>query len=165
MDASKSIETSTTAPLHRWLLALFAFGVVGIGTELGLLGHYEDYKQYVPLILLTLGLAGALWLAMAPSRRSLLLFRWLMVGFVVGGLTGLVLHYRTNVEFELELYPATSGWHLFWESIHGATPALAPGTMIQLGLLGMLATVRHPAAGRLGRLLQDSTKPPSGDDR
>ncbi len=158
-----SIEASTTAPLHRWLLALFVFGVLGIGTELGLLGHYEDYKQYVPLILLTLGLAGALWVAMAPSRRSLLLFRWLMIAFVVGGLTGLVLHYRTNVEFELELYPATKGWQLFWESIHGATPALAPGTMIQLGLLGMLATLRHPAAKRPEGLHRDSKKPPSGD--
>ena len=155
MDAPSSTANSTlptrAAPLHRLLLALFAFGVLGVGIELGLLGHYEAYKQYIPLILLALGLAGAVWLAAAPTRRSLLLFRWLMVGFVIGGLAGLVLHYRTNVEFVLELYPATSGWQLFWESIHGATPALAPGTMIQLGLLGMLVTVRHPAAGHLQR--------------
>ncbi|MFB3131882.1 MAG: hypothetical protein ACE10K_05095, partial [Rhodothermales bacterium] len=48
-------------------------------------------------------------------------------------------------EFELEMYPTLKGLELFWESIKGATPALAPGTMIQLGLLGWAYTYRHPA--------------------
>lgn len=147
MDAPSS-TAAPSAALHRLLLALFAFGAAGVGVELVLLGHYEDYKQYVPLTLLALGLVGALWLGVAPKRASLLAFRWLMVGFVIAGIAGLVLHYRTNTEFELELYPTMTGWRLFWESIHGATPALAPGTMVQLGLLGMLSTLRHPASSR-----------------
>ena len=57
---------------------------------------------------------------------------------VAGGIVGLILHYRGNVEFELEMHPAASGLALFWESVRSATPALAPAAMIQLGLLGLV---------------------------
>jgi hypothetical protein len=145
--------------LRRLLLALFVFGSVGVVAELGLLGHYEDYKQYIPLVLLALGLPAAGWLAVAPGRGSVVAFRGLMVLFVAGGIVGLVLHYRTNAEFELEIFPVMGGWELFWESLRGATPALAPGTMVELGLLGLLATFRHPAASRSGA--SASTTPPT----
>jgi hypothetical protein len=41
--------------------------------------------------------------------------------------------------------PDVTGWPLFWEAIRGATPALAPGAMVQLGLIGLAFTIRHPA--------------------
>jgi hypothetical protein len=63
---------------------------------------------------------------------------------VASGLLGIWFHYQGNVEFELEMYPTIGGVKLFWEAMKGATPALAPGTMIQLGLLGLLFTYRHP---------------------
>lgn len=50
-----------------------------------------------------------------------------------------------NVEFELEMYPDLSGWKLFRDSMMGATPALAPGAMVQIGLVGLAWTFRHPA--------------------
>ena len=34
---------------------------------------------------------------------------------------------------------------LFWEALAGATPTLAPGTMVVPGLLGLACTYRHPA--------------------
>jgi hypothetical protein len=33
---------------------------------------------------------------------------------------------------------------LAWDSLTGDMPALAPGTMFQLGLVGFLYTYRHP---------------------
>jgi hypothetical protein len=48
------------------------------------------------------------------------------------------------MEFELETYPSISGLALFKEAMMGATPALAPGTMIELGLIGLAYTYRHP---------------------
>ncbi len=47
--------------------------------------------------------------------------------------------------FELEMSPEVLGWALFREAIFGATPALAPGVMVQLGLLGLAFTIRHPS--------------------
>jgi hypothetical protein len=37
------------------------------------------------------------------------------------------------------------GLKLFKAAITGATPALAPGSLIQMGLLGLAYTFRHPA--------------------
>ena len=50
-----------------------------------------------------------------------------------------------GVEFELEMYPDLAGWKLFKDSMMGATPALAPGAMVQIGLIGLAWTLRHPA--------------------
>jgi hypothetical protein len=49
------------------------------------------------------------------------------------------------VEFERELNPDASGFSLFRDAMMGATPALAPGTMILLGAVGW-------AYGRLNAL-------------
>ena len=60
-----------------------------------------------------------------------------MGAFVVSGALGLWLHHRANVEFERELAPDRAGVDLFWTAIRGASPpALAPATLIHLGLLG-----------------------------
>jgi hypothetical protein len=54
---------------------------------------------------------------------------------------GLVLHYLGNVEFEKERDATLRGLPLLWASLTGATPALAPGAMILLGLIGYALTV------------------------
>jgi hypothetical protein len=58
------------------------------------------------------------------------------------------LHYRANQKFELEADPNMTGFALFSKVMTGAAPALAPGAMIQLGLLGLVYTFRHPAWGQ-----------------
>jgi hypothetical protein len=65
-----------------------------------------------------------------------------MLFAVVSGLAGHWLHYRGNVEFEREMYPDRAGVELFTESMTGATPVLAPGTMTVIGLLGLVAVWR-----------------------
>jgi hypothetical protein len=78
-----------------------------------------------------------------------------MAAFLVSGVLGTWYHYTGNVEFELERTPELGGWALFQAAMGGATPALAPGTMIQLGLIGLLFTFRHPARRAVDA--QDST--------
>ncbi|MBM2806157.1 MAG: hypothetical protein HW419_4050, partial [Deltaproteobacteria bacterium] len=75
--------------------------------------------------------------------------RWLMLAFVVSGLVGVYFHFQGSAEFKLESNPTLSGMALFWEAIRGkAPPLLAPGAMVQLGLLGLVYTYKHPALGR-----------------
>ena len=131
--------------LRRVLAALFLFGSVGTAAELVLLEHYEDAWQYAPLLLIGLGCAVLAVLAVRPSAIGLRLFQLTMLAFIASGIAGIVLHYQGNVEFELELQPGASGFHLFWESMKGATPVLAPGTMALLGAIGLTYTYRHPA--------------------
>ena len=129
--------------LRRLLLALFVAGVVITGTELLLLEHTEEW-QIAPLVLLTVSLAVLAWHAMSKSRASIRTFQMVMLLFIVGGISGIALHYNGNVEFELEMYPSLSGIELFSKAMHGAFPALAPSAMIHLGLLGFAYTFRHP---------------------
>jgi hypothetical protein len=51
------------------------------------------------------------------------------------------LHYSGNVEFEKETDSALGGWKLFWSAMTGATPAMAPGTMTLLALIGFCLTL------------------------
>ena len=61
-------------------------------------------------------------------------------------MVGVVLHFRGNMSFQLDMDPAMAGWDLFSKVMHAkAPPALAPGAMVQLGLLGLIYTFRHPA--------------------
>ena len=127
------------------LLIILALGLLGTGVELLLLGHTEDVWQWVPLILLAAGLIIiGIWVR-RRRRWSLRAFQATMLLCVVAGPVGMWQHYTGNVEFELEMTPAMSGLELFGEAMTGAMPALAPGAMVQLGLLGLLYAFRHPA--------------------
>ena len=132
-------------PFRRLLLLVLAMGIVGTGLELLLLEHFEDAWQWAPLVLMGLALPILAWYAAAPGRVTVLTIRATMTLFLLSGIVGMILHYRGNVEFELEMSPEQGGWVLFRESMMGATPALAPGAMVLLGLLGLVATYRHPA--------------------
>ena len=130
--------------LRKALLAIFLLGALGAGMELILLEHYAELAQLIPLGAMLVGLAVlAMWfLTRAPV--VLRVFRVFMLLFCLVGIAGIYLHYESNVEFELEMNPAAMGWPLIWASLTGAMPALAPGTMIHLGLVGLLYTYRHP---------------------
>jgi hypothetical protein len=148
------------AALRRALLALVCFGAGGLTLDLLLLEHFESAWQWTPLALLAGVLAAAAFLLVRqPSAGAVRLFRGLMVLCVAAGVVGVYLHYRGNVEFELEREPLRGGLALFWEAMRGATPALAPAALSQLGLLGLVYTFRHPA------LRRQRPVPASGPDR
>lgn len=142
-------------PWRRLLLALVVAGSVGVAAELGLLGHYEDWAQRIPLLALGAGAVACAWAAARPNRLSLRVLRVLMTAFAAAGLLGVYFHVRSNFEFEFEMLLETSpagaaapspfSLELVAESLRGALPALAPLAMLQLGLLGLLAGWRHPS--------------------
>ena len=131
--------------IRRLLAGIFLFGSVGTGAELVLLDHVEDAWQMAPLVLIGVACALLAVVALRPSPGAVRLFQLTMVAFVLSGVAGMALHYQGNVEFELELEPDASGLPLVWESLKGATPALAPGTMMLLGALGLICTSRQSA--------------------
>ena len=131
--------------IRQLVLGLVFIGIVGLETELALLRHAESASQWIPHVVLLLGLASTAVVFLRPGRRTLRTFQALMLVFVVVGVLGLYLHYRGNVEFALERDPSLSGFRLLWKALRGATPALAPGALSQLGLLGLIYGYRHPA--------------------
>ena len=134
--------------LRRGLLLIFVLGSLGLGTELLLLDHFEEWRQQVPLVLLVLGLILLAARMFYQGAIILRLFRWTMLAFVLGGMVGLWFHLSSNMEFELEMYPTLSELELLFKALSGAMPALAPGALVQLGLIGFLYTYHHPALSR-----------------
>jgi hypothetical protein len=135
--------------LRQFLLALLAAGLLGLGIELVLLEHYEDVWQLTPLVLITANLVVLLWQAAKPSWPAVQSMRVLMVAMLCAGAIGVFLHYRANMEFQIEMSPGLGGLELFLKTIRAKVPPpLAPGAMAQLGLLGLLYTYRHPLLNR-----------------
>lgn len=136
---------STAGALRTALLGLFLLGILGTGAELLLIGHIEDPWQLAPLGLFAASLVVVSWYAMTRSPASIRAFQGAMLLFLGAGVAGTLLHYRGNVEFEQEMYPGIAGLELFQEAMTGAFPALAPGSMVLFGLIGLAWTFRHPA--------------------
>jgi DNA uptake protein ComE-like DNA-binding protein len=141
--------------VRRNVLAILVMGLAGTGVELLLLGHYESRWQLVPLGLIGVSLLTLGWHALSRGATSVRALQAVMALCVLGGGAGILQHYRGNSEFELEMYPDIRGFELFAKSVTGATPALAPGTMALLGLLGLVYTHGHP---RLAARTADDTE-------
>ena len=137
--------------LRRLLFGTLALSLVGTEAELLLLGHFEDWTQYLPLVILALAIVAQLWHLLSASAATVRVIQGLMWLCVGSGAVGVFLHFRGNVEFELEVTPSMAGLELLKAAATGATPALAPGAMVQIGLIGLAWSLRHP-------LLRSSTK-------
>jgi hypothetical protein len=138
-----------TDAARRILLAILVIGIAGLSLELWLLAHVEDVYQLIPLVLNGAGLIMAALVATRPSAGTVRLFQLVMVLIILSGALGVLLHYQATTEFQLEMDPSLTGWALFRKAIVAkAPPALAPGAMTQLGLIGLAYTYRHPALGR-----------------
>lgn len=140
--------SATLAALRRLLLGLLFFGLGGTTVDLLLLGHYEDVWQIIPLVAVGLAMLAGIGVAAArrtPPRSALVrLFQVMMLLLVASGLAGMVLHYRANMEFKLEMDPSLSGFALFSSVVQAkAPPALAPATLVLLGLLGLACVFRR----------------------
>src|SRR6266403_1337550 len=102
--------------LRRWILLILVLGLIGTVTELVLLEHYEQPLQFVPLVL-----------------------------FVLAGFVGFAAHFQGSAEYQLELNPDMSNWELLEKILRAkAPPLLAPGMMLQLGLLGLAYVFSDP---------------------
>ena len=141
---ARARATAMKPSLRQLVLGLVVIGIVGLEVELALLRHAESVSQWIPHIVLLAGLLGTIGVVMRPSIATLRFFQGMMWVFVVVGVLGLYFHYKGNVEFATERDPALSGLRLVWKALRGATPALAPGALSQLGLLGLIYTHRHP---------------------
>jgi ABC-type polysaccharide/polyol phosphate export permease len=151
-------DTAALSAVRALLLIIFLLGTLGTGTELLLLGHTEIPWQIVPVLLIAASLVALIFRAAvrrAPSNNagiktrvaSIWVFQVLMMLFIGSGFIGVWQHYQAKMEFKLEVNPGLSGMELFRETITGAAipPVLAPGMMIQMGLVGLALTYRQRA--------------------
>ena len=129
------------------ILAVLFVGLFGMGAELLLLQHTGSVWELIPLVLIGLSLVILTWHAITQHPASVRAVQGTMGLFLIAGVAGIALHYQSSMEFKLETNPSLIGWALFWAVMSAKTPPpLAPGAMIQLGLLGLVYAYRYPAS-------------------
>ena len=143
------------SPVRRLLLIILVIGMAGTLTDLLLLGHYEDTAQLIPLALLAGALVAIALHAARPTASSVRVLQGIMALVVVAAVAGMALHYNGAAAFQLEIDPSQSWWNVA-RKVAGAQspPVLAPGAMLQLGLVGLVYTYRHPVIAR-GRAYEE----------
>lgn len=117
-------------------LLTFLFLIIGTLSELFLLHHYEGWQQFIPIVLISLSLVFLLLIRINKNEWVVKSFQILMILSALSGIYGTYLHLRANYEFEQEMIPTAQMWDLLLESLTGALPALAPGSMIVFALIG-----------------------------
>ena len=145
--AGAAPEADPLARIRSLLLGLVLLGTSGLLLDLITLEHTDGFAQWVPIPLLVAAILTAVASWLRPSHRTIQLHRAAMAVLLALGVVGLYLHFRGNLLFELEIEPDTRGLGLYWEALRGAVPSLAPGALIELALLGLVQTYRHPALG------------------
>jgi hypothetical protein len=141
-DRPPSHRVSDSAhALRRLLGVVLALAMFGVGAELVLIEHDEDWQQLVPLVALGVALLAYLWDARARRGASLTVFRVAMLCLMATAIAGLYLHYESNEEFQREMDPSLDGWQLMLATLRcSSPPSLAPATFGLLGAIGWLAT-------------------------
>jgi hypothetical protein len=125
--------------LRRRLQLLVAVGAVGACLDLLLLGHIEGWQQLIPFAVLCLAIASLAWLRLAPGTAACRVARAAMLLTIAAGAVGMGLHYRGSMEFQRESDPSMGGLPLVRKVLLAhSPPALAPGSMILLGLFGLV---------------------------
>ena len=127
--------------VRRGVNALVVLTAGGLLAELSLLGHWGSPVQGAPFVITILAASvamGHLFGARVP--RSVC---WTVSGMcLLGGAFGVFEHMEHNWEFAAEIDATAGARELAWEAITGGNPALAPGAV---GLLGMLGWLGMPA--------------------
>ena len=137
-------DTSNPA-LRRLLLALVLFGLIGTTCELLLLRHYESVWMIPPFVAMAIAAGGAFVRIVRPSAATVWAARLSMLPLLVIGAAGVWLHYLGGLAFQADMDPTLSRWQLMWKVVHmQAPPALAPGALVQLALLGLVSTYGDP---------------------
>jgi hypothetical protein len=124
--------------IRRVILGVLLLGMAGLLVELFLLGHYEDFSQWMPLAVLPAGLVAIGLEGIHRRAWTLRIVKLIMVAFIVIGLLGIYFHFRGSREFQLEMDPSMGGTSLIWHVLRAKSPpTLSPGTLVQMGILGL----------------------------
>ena len=120
------------------ILCVLTLGMVGLLAELLLISHYEDATQWIPLLLLAAALIALAVDVVFGRSWTQLIVQLTMVLVVAAGALGIYFHFHGSREFQLEMDPQMRGANLVWHIMRAKSPpTLAPGSMVQLGILGL----------------------------
>ena len=122
--------------VKKMIVLALLFMMIGTLLELYLLDHYEDAFQLIPVLCIAFSLINLIILFFKRSKIIIKLFKLVLVLTSFSGIYGAFLHLQSNFEFEQDMKPTATNWELFFESLSGALPTLAPMSMLVLAFIG-----------------------------
>jgi hypothetical protein len=147
-DALSPSEVLSRLRLFLLVLSVMLFG--GTLVELFLIEHWQDAIQLIPFVLCGLGMLAVLAALLRPRRATLLALRVLMVAVALGSLFGIYEHVTDNLALQREINPGQPTSELVLNTLGGANPLLAPGTLAVAAVLALAVTYRHPSLSKAG---------------
>jgi hypothetical protein len=154
MPANAS-DDATLKGMRLLIMAAIAVALTVTEAELIYVGHTgTNNGQLIAVVLVAAGLTVSTWHAIARNTTSIVVFRFTMYLFLVFGLDGMLTHYNAAVHAALKLHPTLAGLPLLTATLSGSIPLLAPGMLIQVGLLGLVYTFNHPLDVRFSRSIE-----------
>ena len=133
-----------TTTLRRAIVAVYLIGLAGTAADLLLIGHVEEWTQLAPLLVMAPAFAAGIWWGITIDLHSRTVFQMTIAVLMFTGAVGLWFHFQGNVEFEREVSPTLGGFPFYWKALQGGSPpSLAPGTLIHLGLIGLISTFKE----------------------
>jgi hypothetical protein len=145
--AASAASSPVEAGLRRALGLAHAATAAGLVAELLLTGHTESAVQWVPIGLGVLNLGGAAAFSLRPTAAVGRGLAGLGLLSAAGGLFGVWEHAEHNYAFAAEIDASATAGALLVEAATGASPLLAPGALLVLGLLGAARGWRAAEAG------------------
>ena len=129
--------------LRRFLLLLAIMLFAGAVVELSLVGHTQNWLQWIPFALSALGSACVLIVLFNSTPATVRWLRICMAVVVLGTLLGVYEHISGNVSLEREVNPSAGTSRLLWRGVSGGNPLLAPGVLAIAAVLAVSATYRY----------------------
>jgi hypothetical protein len=174
------VQRDTPTLLRRGVLALAWLGLIGTTTELVFLRHWATATQLIVWPFCGLLGVAAVIVTARPSRRSVVIVRWLAAVVVVVSAVGVGMHVLENLDAGpldrnyAPIWSSMSAFDQWWAAITGGVgpaPVLAPGALAEISMALALVTIRHPVVSqpdaerrdeRVWRARRDSNSRPSG---
>jgi hypothetical protein len=143
VDPSVNTSAEVLKQLRKFLLLLAILLFAGAVVELWLVGHTEDWLQWIPFVLAIVGILVGLLVLARGGETAIKVMRIWMALVVLGTLFGVYQHIAGNIAFEREVDPNATTSQLAWQGLGGGNPLLAPGILAIAALLAIAATYRH----------------------
>jgi len=138
-------DAQTLRGVRLLILAAIAATLIVTEAELLFVRHTgSNNGQVIAVVLVSLGLITVSCHAILRNTSSIVVLRLTMYLFLIFGIDGLFTHYHWAVQSALKSQPTLVGMPLVYATLSGKIPLLAPGMLIEIGLLGLIYTFQHP---------------------
>jgi hypothetical protein len=131
--------------VRRILLITVVSAIVAVEIELLLLEHVKPIMQLIPVLLLAAALFAVVWYGFTRSRESVKTFQTVMILSIATGLLGIFVHLGVSATDAVKKDKTLEGIPLIRAALTGVAPPFAPAALIQIGLVGIAYTFRHPS--------------------